>query len=260
MSNKLLATIIIALILTSAVVAFTQGTNFASATGPAKLNIVVGPSSVPADNNAYNCIFVQLQDSSGQPARAVQDTVITLSSSLTNIGTVSPSVTISKGSTYATASFSSTFAPGTSTISASATGYSTVQSSVTTIGLIPSSIAVYGLPSTLPADGGSYNAILVQLQDSSGYPARAPHGGVQVSLACQDTSIGSVATSVTILEGQTYAVANFTTTPQTTVQSTKHQCVIPRLQFKKYANNNHYAFSNKPEPNQNLCGTDLCFR
>ena len=220
MSNKLIATAIIALILTSAVIVFAQGTNFVSATGPSKLNIIVGPSSVLADNNVYNCIFVQLQDSSGQPARANQDTVITLSSSLTNIGTVSPSVTIPKGSTYAIASFSSTFAPGTSTISASATGYSTVQSSITTIGPIPSAIAVYGLPSILPSDGGTYNAILVQLQDSSGYPARAPHGGVQVSLSCQDTSVGAVAPSITIPEGQTYAIANFTTNPQSTLQST----------------------------------------
>ena len=44
----------------------------------------------------YNCIFVQLQDSSGQPARALQDTTISLSSSLTNIGTVDPSIIISK--------------------------------------------------------------------------------------------------------------------------------------------------------------------
>ncbi len=97
-----------------------------------------------------------------------------------------------RGDTSASANFKTTFSPGTTTISASATGYSTVQASITTIGPIPSEIAVYGFPSTLPADGNKYNAIMVQLQDSSGSPARAPQGGVQVALSCSDTSVGTV--------------------------------------------------------------------
>jgi hypothetical protein len=53
---------------------------------------------------------------------------------------------------------------------------------------------------------------MVQLQDSSQSPARAPQGGVQVTLSCSDSTVGTVTPVVTILEGQTYAVANFTTT------------------------------------------------
>ena len=214
MQKKLFTiTIIIFIILSST--AFTNVALSDSATEPAKLKIYIGPTSVPADNSAYNCIFVQLQDSSSKPARALQGTTISLSSSLTNIGTVDSSITIPRGSTYAQANFYSTFTPGTTTIAATASGYATVQATISTIGPIPSAIAVYGFPSTLPADGGSYNAIMVQLQDSSGSPAKAPKEGVQVTLSCSETSVGTIASPITITGGQTYAIATFTTTTTT---------------------------------------------
>ena len=213
MFKKTVTLAIAILFLTSTMVLFNQNNaSFAATSDPSKLNIYAGPTSVLADNNTYNCIFVQLQDSTGQPARALQDTTISLSSSLTNIGTIDSSTTILKGTTFASANFNTTFSPGTTTISASATGFTTVQTTMTTIGPIPSAIAVYGFPSTLPADGNLYQAIMVQLQDSSGNPARAPQGGVQVTLLCSDTSIGTVSPVANISEGQTFTVANFTTT------------------------------------------------
>jgi hypothetical protein len=212
MLKKIMAITITILILTSVFLVFNQNTSSASTSGPSKLNIYTGPTSVLADNNTYKCIFVQLQDSSGQPARALQDTTISLSSSLTNIGTVDSSIIIPKGATYASANFNTTFSPGTTTISASATGYATVQTSMTTIGPIPSALAVYGFPSILPADGNSYDAIMVQLQDSNGIPARAPKDGIQVDLFSSNTNVGTVNSSITIPEGQTYAIATFNTT------------------------------------------------
>ncbi len=97
MMKKIIAVTITILILTSAFVVFNQNISSASTSGPSKINIYAGPTSVLADNNTYSCIFVQLQDSSGQPSRALQDTMISLSSSLTNIGTVDSSITIPKG-------------------------------------------------------------------------------------------------------------------------------------------------------------------
>ncbi len=211
MTKKVLPITIALLLLISAFLISNQNTS-ASTSGPFKLNIYASPSNVLADNNTYSCIFVQLQDSSGLPARATQNTTISLSSSLTNIGTVDTSVIIVNGSTYAIANFNTTFSPGTTTISASATGYSTVQASITTVGPIPYALAVYGFPSTLPADNSSYNAIMVQLQDSSGVPAKAPKSGIQVSLFSSNTNVGTVNTSITIPEGQTYAIATFNTT------------------------------------------------
>ena len=197
------------------------GILLASASAPAQLALKVGPSTVPADNSIYNNIVIQLQSSNGAPARAQQDTTISLSSSLTSVGTVENTVTIQKGSTYAQASFHSTFTPGTTTISATASGYATIQTPITTVAPVPSTVAVYGLPSTLPADGNSYPAIVVQLQDSSGSPAKAPIGNVVVSLSSSNAAmVGSVDSNVTIQAGSTYATANFQTVPSNVINTT----------------------------------------
>ena len=212
MNKKLITISIVLALLISGFIIFNQNSTINAANNPISLKIYLGPSSVLANSSTYNSIFVQLQDSTGQPFRALQDTTISLSSSLTNIGTVDPSITILKGTTYASGNFHTTFTPGTTTISASATGYATVQAVLTTVGPIPSAIGVYGFPSTLPADGSTYNAIMVQLQDSTGSPAIAPDGGVQVTLSCSNINVGTVDSTATIPQGQTYAIATFNTT------------------------------------------------
>ncbi len=189
-----------------------ENSYYATADDPTTLNIFTGSPNVLADNNTYRCIFVQLKDANGKISRALQDITVGLSSSTVTVGTVDSSVTIHRGETYAVADFSSTFNPGTTTISASATGFTTVYSTVTTLGPIPSVITVYGFPNTLPADEGSYPAIIVQLQDSTSAPARAPPGGVDVALSCSNTAAGTVTPNIRIPEGQTYAIANFNTT------------------------------------------------
>ncbi len=153
---------------------------------------------------------MQLQDSDGKPTRATENTTITLSSSRTDIGIIQPKITISEGETYAPANFTATFLPGSTTISASVNGFETVQTTMATIGPVPYSVAVFGLPSTLPADGLPYEAIMVQVQDVEGNPARAPKGGVLVTLSCSNTTVGMVSSSVIIPEGQSFAMANFT--------------------------------------------------
>lgn len=210
MGKKLLISILISMIVCSAVLI--EHVSSEAIAKPTQLKIYVSPPNIPSDNSAYNCISVQLQDSNGNPARAQQDTTISLSSSLTEIGTVDPSINIQNGATYATANFYTTFTPGATTVTAAATGYATVQETVTTIGPKPYKIAVYGFPAFLPADGGSYEAIMVQLQDSTGSPAKAPNGGTQVTLSCSNTIVGDVSPTVSIPEGQTYALASFTTT------------------------------------------------
>ncbi len=218
MKKKIITISIAILILTSAFLVFNQNTSLASAAGPSKLSIYVGPTSVLADGSVYNCIFLQLQDSNGQPARALQDTAVSLTSQNTFIGTVDSSVTIPKNATFVSANFYATLAPGSTIITASATDYATVQATVITVTPVPSSIAIYGFPSTLPADGGTYPAIMVQLQDSSGLPQRAPPNGVNVTLSCSENDVGTV-TNVTIPYGQTYAIANFTTTTTPSVRA-----------------------------------------
>ena len=179
---------------------------------PSKLKIYVNPPSVLADKGDYEIILIQLQDSKNAPARALEDTNISLSSSQTNIGRVDPQITIPEGSTQATAKFHTTYTPGTTKITAAATGYLTVEASVITVGPIPSTLAVYGFPPTLPADGGAYEALVVQLQDASGSPAKAPLEAVQVALSSSNNTVAAVVPSVTIEAGSTHAVATINTT------------------------------------------------
>lgn len=213
MSKKLFSgTMLILLIFICSQATFNRNTLFVSASEPSNLKIYVGPPSVLADNNTYESIFIQLQDSTGAPARAQEDTNIHLSSSLTQIGSVNPEITIPAESTYAAANFTSTYTPGSTTITAAAPGYMTVQASITTAGPIPTKLAVYIFPPTIPADAGSYPAIVVQLQDVGGSPAKAPIGDVNVTLSSSNVTVGTVDSSVIIKGGSTYAVATFSTT------------------------------------------------
>jgi len=185
--------------------------NVVSSSVPTKLQIYIGPPKVPADNKTYKAVYVQLQDASGLPARAQTNIDISLSSSPPHYGSVDPQITITSGDTYAVANFSSTFTPGTATITAAAFGFDTVQASITTVGPVPTKLAVYGFPPTLPADGGAYEAVIVQLQDAGGSPAKAPIGDVNVTLTSSDLTVGTVDPSVVISAGSTYATAMFYT-------------------------------------------------
>jgi len=213
MSKKLFSiTMLILLIFICSQATLSRNIFVVWASQPSNLKIYVGPPSILADNNVYDAIFVQLQDSEGLPCRSRQDTIIHLSSSQTNIGSVDPEITVPAGSTYAVAQFNSTYTPGSTTITAAASGYMTVQASITTVGPVPSKLAVYSFPPAVPADGGSYPAIIVQLQDPNGIPAKAPIGDVNVTLSSSNTVAGTVDPFVVIEGGTTYAVATFNTT------------------------------------------------
>ena len=197
--------------LTTSIIIVNQ-TNLATAEEPSKLKIYVGPSSIPADNDIYECIFVQLQDSRSRPARALTDTTISLSSSLTSIGTVDPTVTITRGNTFAVAKFQSTFTPGSTKIAATTSGYTTVQANLITVAPVPYKLAAYGFPPVLPSDGAPYEALVVQLQDSSSNPAKAPLNGITVILSSSNSTMVAVPPSVIISGGQTQALASMTST------------------------------------------------
>ncbi len=81
----------------------------------------------------------------------------------------------------------------------------------------PASLVLSVIPPKLPADGGSYPAIVVSLQSSAGAASLALNDTV-VFLTSSEAGVGSVADQVTIPKGAGFAVANFTTsaTPGTT--------------------------------------------
>ncbi|HZW85343.1 MAG TPA: hypothetical protein VFE91_05520, partial [Nitrososphaerales archaeon] len=74
------------------------------------------------------------------------------------------------------------------------------------------SVVLSIIPPKLPADGGSYAAVVVSLADKSGLPSAALTQ-IVVFLSSSQINIASVPDSVIIGPGQEYAMANVTTTP-----------------------------------------------
>jgi hypothetical protein len=221
MLKKILAATIIVIIIATSFAIFSQ-TGMALSTDPVKLKMYIGPSKVPADNQEYTCIFVQLLDSSGNPARAIQYTSISLSSSATNIGTVDDFITIAPGDTYGSAKFYSTNTAGTTTITGAESGFATVQGTITTstLGTTASKLAVFCSPLTLPADNESYHTIQIQLQDSQGRPTKSSED-LQIDAFSSQPSIGTINPIITIHAGETQTTEDIkaTNAPGTTTIS-----------------------------------------
>lgn len=79
------------------------------------------------------------------------------------------------------------------------------------LSLSPTALALSTIPPKLPADNNSYPALVVSLVGSNGAPTVALEG-VNVSLTSSQQNVGVVTEEVAIPAGQTYAIANFTTT------------------------------------------------
>jgi hypothetical protein len=204
MEKKILTLTITIMILTSMFAIFNFNNVSAATTDPAKLKIYIAPAKVVADNTGSNCVYVQLLDSSGKPARALHYVTISLSSSKTDIGTVDQSIVISPGETYGVAKFYSTTTPGTATISAATTGFLTVQAPITTTAnaTAPSKLALFCTPSLLPADGADYKLVLVQLQDSAGKPTKALEN-IYINMFISEPAVGSISPMLTIAQNET---------------------------------------------------------
>ncbi len=183
---------------------------------PSKLAVYSVPPKMPAGNiYHYYPIIVQLQNASGYPVNApVGGIGISLSSSNPSVGTAPATLTISGGSTYARTSFDSTYTPGSTTVSAVSSGYTSGSRVVTTTGVTPSQLAVYARLPKVPADGDWYSPIVVvQLQDSEGNPARAPLGGLGVSLWSSNPLVVTLSSfTLAISAGSTFATTGFYST------------------------------------------------
>ena len=179
---------------------------------PKHLKIFVGPNPILADDNSYPQVAVELQDSSGNIASESAVVGINLISTDTNIGHIGSTLEIEPGQTYSVATFNSTYTAGSTTIVAAATDWSSDSQSISTVEFIPPKLAVYVAPSSLPADNAAYSAVIVQLQDSQGLPAKNLEEDVSVNLFSQNPTIGTVSSTVTIPSGNTQATAILTVT------------------------------------------------
>jgi len=73
-------------------------------------------------------------------------------------------------------------------------------------------LAVTPAPSTVPANGGEYSIVVVQIQNSTGFPVPAP-ADTPIILSSSKLEVGSVESTLTILKGAKF---RSTTTPGVT--------------------------------------------
>ncbi|MCL4436096.1 MAG: Ig-like domain-containing protein [Thaumarchaeota archaeon] len=187
---------------------------------PTKISVEVVPNQLPSDGQVHRSLVLQLQADNGEPVNAPTDIVVTLSSTRTDIGGTDGTVVLQSGKPMAIADFRSTLVAGTTTISASASGYIPGSVDVKTVQPTPSKLTVITSPSTLTADGQSYNAIVIQIQDANGVPAQA-RKDIPISISSSNPAIGEANNLVTLHAGETFVRAVFTTTnsPGTTTIS-----------------------------------------
>ena len=148
---------------------------------PAQLELSVvaaGSGALPTDGGTYKVLEVGLQTQSGAPIYSTSPTFVLLSSDSPGVAAVQSLVEIPAGSTSTLATVNTTPLAGSATITATPASANEALSSasvvITTQVPAPSKLQAYVAPASVPyIVNGNYPILVVQLQDSSGNPARA---------------------------------------------------------------------------------------
>jgi hypothetical protein len=194
---------------------YSSGMAVVSTTGssPFSLAAMQMPSVVLANGQSTGSLVVSLLDENGKPTAAQQDVMVSLSSSNPEIATVEPTQFIPAGKSYGQVELHTTTKAGKTVITAQASGLASSSIDFKTVGLTGDS-SQYSLGLTavpkLPADGKTYNAVFVQLQNSNGNPVPAA-SDIHVVLSSSTNTV-TTAKEVTIKKGSSYAVGELTTT------------------------------------------------
>ncbi|MBT3284920.1 Ig-like domain-containing protein [Candidatus Bathyarchaeota archaeon] len=175
---------------------------------PARVSIFYGPDLVLSDGETHEAVTIQIQDENGNPTRSPTSRTIYLSSSNINLVTIDNSVTISPGEFHGTAEITTYNQNGESFISASSPGLYPDYEEITVGGQIPTVINILAHPNMLLADGSEYDIITVHLLDEEGKPVE-PRDDFEIYLVSSNTDVGTLAESLTIEAGNSYATIPF---------------------------------------------------
>jgi len=181
---------------------------------PYSLSLSITPPRLPADGKTYGSIVVFIQDKSGNPSLALNDTTVLLTSSVESVGSVSSRVVIRAGHCYAIANFTTTTTPGVSVITASATGLQSFSATVQTVtpSGFPTRLQVFPVPNTVLARPNSTGTLLIVIEDDTGLPARAV-GDVDVTISSSNTAvIGIPQRTLTVKSGEFMELSSYTST------------------------------------------------
>ena len=188
----------------------------------ADLKVFAAPSELLSSAGTTGTLYVELQDQTGLPAKALTPTPVSLTSSDPNVASlIQKNITIPAGQIFTTVQFRTGLTLGSTTISAFSTGFTSGQGKVTVIapaGNPATKVVVSGVLSSgkgvntiLPADGNQYAALELTLEDSEGNPVPAPAGGVSVGLTSTKSTVISVASSAVIPVGNISTIVHIQT-------------------------------------------------
>jgi len=182
-----------------------------SACVPAKLGLSVvaaGTGSLPTDGGSYQVLEIGLETQSGSPITSTSDTFVQLSSNSPGVASVEPLIDIPAGSISTLASVTTTPLAGSASITATPASaneqLSSANVTITTQVPAPSKLQAYIAPMSSPyIPNGNYPILVVQLQDSSGNPARARQD-TSVTVTSSNGSLLSNFVTVGIPKGSDY--------------------------------------------------------
>ncbi|HXW37893.1 MAG TPA: hypothetical protein VEJ36_08355 [Nitrososphaerales archaeon] len=161
---------------------------------------------LPANGGSYESLEVLLENSQGQPALAATNVDVQLLSAETSVVGVSSIVTIDAGSSFAITSLQTSTLPGNANITSVAPGLESAVLTVSTETPAPSSLAAYISPSkSIQSSGATSPFLVVQLQDSSGNPARA-RAATPITITSSNGAMMTSPIFLTIPQGADYAI------------------------------------------------------
>lgn len=181
---------------------------------PVALELAQFHNVVLADSTPTNSVIISFVDKDGNPAFAQKNVIVALSSSNQDVATVEPSEYIAAGQSYTLVEVRPTFKAGTTTITASAQGLAASSIDVMTVGTTgdssPYQLGIKTIPKPL-ADGRTYEAVFVQLQNVAGNPVPA-NSDVRVILSSSNLNVASVQDNISIKTGSSFGIAQLTPT------------------------------------------------
>ena len=162
---------------------------------PSKLLIKTTPDTFSINGPKKGYVSVELTDKDDFPTKVIEDTVITLSTSTSNVVTLKDKeIIIKKDQYFGFTEFNADHA-GSTLIYASSQGMETVSSKVTLNKADePLKVQLYVYPQKINSFSTSYAYAIVELQDVGGNPVIAENN-IPVSLAITDPNLQSVNTS-----------------------------------------------------------------
>jgi hypothetical protein len=175
-----------------------------SSCGPSKLSLRLIPGVLPTDGQTYLALEIALQTQSGTPTTSSSDTIVQLTSDQSEVGSVPNFFTIPAGSISALAPITTSALAGVANITATSEGLLPATIGVKTVIPAPSQLQIYTAPpSTGYTPNGNYPIFVVQLQDSTGNPARA-RNVTAVTVTSSNGSLLSNYLNLTIPQGNDY--------------------------------------------------------